>query len=206
MYVLVASATQTEILPFRERLGEQSLLNMELQVSITGLGLVAAAYALMHQVCHRRPDLVIQAGIAGSFLSGLTGKTFCINEDCFGDLGVYEEGKFKSLFELQLAGGNDFPFTDGRLTNPHDQLLSLTTVPPVRAVSVQTITTDMETAARYQQKEKVVVESMEGASLHYVCLMEHIPFVQLRSVSNEVGQRDKSKWKIKEAIMHLNDT
>jgi futalosine hydrolase len=206
MYVLVTSPTQTEIMPFRERMGEASRPDLELHVTITGVGLVATAHALMHEVCRRRPDLVIQAGIAGSFHPELTGKTFCIKDESFGDLGVFEGGQFKSLFELDLAGRNDFPFTDGRLVNPHGKLLSLTRMPPVRSVSVHTITTDMETAARYQQKEKAVVESMEGASLHYVCLMEHIPFVQLRSVSNQVGQRDKSQWKIKDAILHLNET
>jgi futalosine hydrolase len=45
---------------------------------------------------------------------------------------------------------------------------------------------------------------MEGAALHYVCLQENIPFVQIRSVSNYVGERDKTKWKIQEAIENLN--
>jgi futalosine hydrolase len=48
------------------------------------------------------------------------------------------------------------------------------------------------------------VESMEGAALHYVCLSEKIPFLQLRGVSNYAGERNKSKWKLKEAIGNLN--
>ena len=51
-----------------------------------------------------------------------------------------------------------------------------------------------------------VVESMEGAALHYVCLMEKIPFLQIRSVSNVLGDRDKSRWKIKEAGQNLHQT
>ncbi len=47
-------------------------------------------------------------------------------------------------------------------------------------------------------------ESMEGAALHYVCLMEKIPFLQIRSVSNITGERDKSKWKLKEARESLH--
>ena len=45
---------------------------------------------------------------------------------------------------------------------------------------------------------------MEGAAFHYVCLQENIPFVQLRAISNFVGERDKSKWLMKEAIENLN--
>jgi len=45
---------------------------------------------------------------------------------------------------------------------------------------------------------------MEGAALHYVCLMEKIPFLQIRSISNVIGERDKSRWKLEEAgkILH----
>ena len=46
---------------------------------------------------------------------------------------------------------------------------------------------------------------MEGAALHYVCLMENIPFLQLRAVSNFVGERNKANWEIGEAIHHLNE-
>lgn len=50
-----------------------------------------------------------------------------------------------------------------------------------------------------------VVESMEGAAFHYVCLQQQIPFIQLRSISNEIGERDKSKWEMKKAITQLNE-
>jgi len=49
-----------------------------------------------------------------------------------------------------------------------------------------------------------VIESMEGAAFHYVCLQEAVPFLQLRAVSNMIGERDKTKWLMKEAIDNLN--
>ena len=48
------------------------------------------------------------------------------------------------------------------------------------------------------------IESMEGAAFHYVCLQEKIKFLQLRSISNIAGERDKTKWTMKEAIVNLN--
>jgi futalosine hydrolase len=48
------------------------------------------------------------------------------------------------------------------------------------------------------------IESMEGAAFHYVCLQQKNNFLQLRSISNRVGERDKSKWKLKESIENLN--
>jgi futalosine hydrolase len=45
---------------------------------------------------------------------------------------------------------------------------------------------------------------MEGAAFHYVCLTEKVPFLQLRAVSNYVGERNKKNWNIKLAIENLN--
>jgi futalosine hydrolase len=45
---------------------------------------------------------------------------------------------------------------------------------------------------------------MEGAALHYVGLMENIPFIQIRALSNYIGERDKTKWKLHEAVSNLN--
>ena len=45
---------------------------------------------------------------------------------------------------------------------------------------------------------------MEGGGLHYTCLQENIPFVQLRAISNDIGVRDKTKWDIRSAITNLN--
>jgi futalosine hydrolase len=46
---------------------------------------------------------------------------------------------------------------------------------------------------------------MEGAAFHYACLQMNTSFLQLRGISNVVGERDKNKWKMKEAIGNLNN-
>jgi len=51
-----------------------------------------------------------------------------------------------------------------------------------------------------------VTESMEGAALHYVCLMENVPFVQIRGISNYIGERNKQKWDMMNSIVNLNET
>ena len=58
----------------------------------------------------------------------------------------------------------------------------------------------------YHHKYKASIESMEGASLHYMGRDLNIPFIQLRAVSNYVGDRNKAKWEMKEAIYNLNET
>ncbi|HXB92561.1 MAG TPA: hypothetical protein VNU72_09740, partial [Puia sp.] len=67
------------------------------------------------------------------------------------------------------------------------------------------ISTDPLRMEWYRRQYDPTVESMEGAALHFVCLLEKVPFLQLRSVSNDVGTRDKSKWDIKKAVARLNE-
>ena len=58
--------------------------------------------------------------------------------------------------------------------------------------------------ARQDFPMTTVVESMEGAALHYIGLQEKIPFLQIRSCSNYIAERNKKNWKMKDAIQQLN--
>ena len=74
----------------------------------------------------------------------------------------------------------------------------------VDGVTINEITTSAERINFYKEQLKANVETMEGAALHYVCLCEKIPFLQIRGVSNYVGERNKNKWTLREAIANLN--
>jgi futalosine hydrolase len=62
----------------------------------------------------------------------------------------------------------------------------------------------MEQIGILQGKYQADIESMEGAALHFVCLQEGIPFLQIRGISNFVGERNKAKWDLKSAIENSN--
>jgi len=174
-------------------------------VLITGVGSVATTWSLMRQIDRERPDLIIQAGIAGCFTGRKPGEVVVIRDEVLADLGVWEEQRFKTLFDLKLADPQVPPFSGGKLVNPYQRLLALTSLDPVPAITVNEITTDPSRLAWYQQNTAAVVESMEGGGLHYVCLQEQIPFIQLRAISNDIGVRDKTRWDIRGAIVNLNE-
>lgn len=207
MYLLLTAATAAEIQPVIDYLEKNdfTLRPHEVEVLITGVGAVTTTYFLTHSINNHRPDLVIQAGIAGSFREYETGKTLAIAEDGFGDLGVWENNRFNTIFDLKLADDNQPPFTNRSLVNPNQKLLQLAGLEQAKAITVNEITTDAKRIEWYQQNLSPVVESMEGAAFHYVCLQENIPFLQLRSVSNYIGERDKTKWNLQQAISNLND-
>ena len=199
MNVLVIAATERELTGIKEiSFGHQ---NMKVQTAVTGVGLLPSAYAIMQLIAIAKPDMVIQVGIAGTFTPTLElGTAVTVRKEILADMGVYETDGYHDIFELGLAEKNIPPFEQGAIVNHHDNLMEAASLPTVLAVSVNEISTSLEKINLFAEKYKVAIESMEGASLHYVCAMQQIPFIQIRGISNLVGERDKTKWKIPEAL------
>lgn len=206
MRILVTAATPIEISPFLENLRTAHSFKKEIQIDvlITGIGLTASTYTLGKQVQLKRPDLVIQAGVGGCFDRSIpTGTVMAIKQEAIADQSVIELNALKTLFDLKLVPENQYPFTRGWLVNKNE-VLKKVKLKKVRGISVNEITTDKKKVKFYQEHFNPVVESMEGAALHYVCLMENIPFIQLRAVSNYIAERNKKNWNMKESIINLN--
>ncbi|MFM8591845.1 MAG: hypothetical protein ACKOA3_02985 [Sphingomonadales bacterium] len=206
MNCLVVAATPLEIAPLIEQLPTAIPKNREVDILITGIGLIATTYALQRQFNIKRPDLVIQAGVGGCFDKRMAlGAVMAIKQDCVADQSVVELKKLKTLFDLQLVPANQFPYKKGWLRNPWKGLRTLG-IRSVSAISVNEITTDPRRVLLYKKLFAPVIESMEGAALHYVCLQEQVPFLQLRSVSNYIAERNKKNWNMHKAVAELNNT
>jgi futalosine hydrolase len=100
---------------------------------------------------------------------------------------------------------NAFPFHNKALHVPHHPLHDSIHLPKASALTINTVSGSSFTATARFEKYGCQLESMEGAAFHFVCLQERIPFAQVRAISNYVEARDKSKWKIKEAVGNLNE-
>jgi futalosine hydrolase len=197
MQILLIAATATEIEPFTGA-------NSRVDTLITGVGVPAAIYHLQKRIHQMDYDFIIQAGIAGSFSNEMAlGQVVLVKQDCFADLGIEEKGNYTPIFNTAFADKNEFPFTDGWLMNSDDNLKYID-LPKTKAITVNKVSDSELQKQQFLQIFNADIETMEGAALHYVCLQEQIPFLQIRSISNHVGERDKTKWKIKEAIENLN--
>lgn len=203
MSLLIVAATTSEIEPLLKDLRKRKSLP-DIDVLITGPGLLAATWSITRQVQLKKPAFIIQAGLAGSFSTSLVpGTVVTVRDEIVADLGVMEDGSFHNLFDLGLAEADAYPFRKGKLVNSN-RLITQLSYPVVRAITVNEITTDPSRTGYYRKQLKATIESMEGAALHYIGLMEKIPFLQLRAISNYIGERDKSKWKMQQAIRKLN--
>jgi futalosine hydrolase len=202
MEVLLCAATRFEIEPIIKYIESQNIENVS--ILVTGVGLTAATFQLTKSICKKRPQLMIQAGIAGAIDENLElGSVVLVESESIGDLGVMEQENFNSVFDMNLIQKNDHPWKNGKLVNVSgilDQLM----LPKVQSVSINEITTLPLRLDYYKNMLSASIESMEGAAFHYVGLLENIPFLQVRSLSNFAGERDKNKWVIKDSIENLN--
>ena len=173
----------------------------------SGVGMLSTAVSLTRLIIVYKPDLIIQVGIAGTFDQKLKlGKVICVDEEVLGDMGVEENKNWKDIFDLDLEQKNSAPFKKGKLPNAFLKKYNVLKLPEVKAVTVNEISTNDNRIQQIIKKYHPVIESMEGAALHYVCREMEIPFIQIRSISNYIGDRNKNNWKLKEAIAHLNKT
>ena len=197
MNVLLVSATEFELEPFLQE-------NEKVEVLITGVGIPNTTYYLTNKLANNHYDFVIQAGIAGTFDEQISkGSVVMVRQDTFADVGMEEKENFKTLFETGFAKSNDFPFSNGWLLNKN-KFLSNQTLRIVKGITVNKITDDEKLIKRMKEKFKPDIERMEGAAFHFVCLQQKVNFLQVRSISNIVGDRDKKNWQMKDAIGNLS--
>lgn len=193
-----------EIAPFLEQFRSKKDFPANIDIVITGIGLTATTYSLMKQLQIKRPEIIIQAGVGGCFDTNYPlGSVLAIKQEAIADQSVIELDKLKTLFHLKLVPQNQYPFSKGWLVNTSEVLKKIK-LKKVIGVSTNEITTSKQKVKFYKETFNPVVESMEGAALHYVCLMEKIPFLQIRSISNYIGERNKKNWNMKESIINLN--
>lgn len=215
MRLLVAAATTFELALFNRFLQQEFQLinenhycrgNLEVYICITGIGMLQTTFHLTDCIASFNPHFCLQAGVAGAFnrdlpLTGLV----IVREELLGDLGVEDNGKYIDMFDMGLMNAGEKPFINKKLINSfHDFPLRLN-LPFVSSLTVNTVSGTAATIQFREEHYECDIESMEGAAFHYVCLMKKMPFLQVRSISNYIEPRDKSKWKMKEAIEHLNN-
>lgn len=197
MQILVVSATEMEIAGLRNQMPEQEVL-------ITGVGAPQALFQLCK--CFSRSDFqaVIQVGIAGSFKESISNaEVVAVYRDRFADLGIVEKDQIEDLVEKELASAAASPFSAGWLNN-NSALIEKIALKKVSAATVNLAGHSPELTRMIREKYDPEIESMEGAAFHFACREFKQPFLQLRAISNVIGERNKSKWKIKEAVENLN--
>jgi len=208
--ILIISSTRMEVQPLLD-LNSVKINNnhysikynsLQLDVLITGVGIAALTYSLTKYLNNSKVDFAAFIGISGSYRSSIKlGEVVNVMSERFADLGIISTDNFTDLFEMNLSDSNEFPFENGILNNY--TLINNKVVNGLRSVKANTVNTIRQEIFPHIQKESDI-ESMEGAAFFNVCLQEKVPFIQIRGISNYVGEQDKTKWEIDLAVKNLN--
>jgi futalosine hydrolase len=202
MRILVVSATEFEVGDLKSEVGGQSqesrVKNQDIDFLVTGVGMVATAFALGRHLATHQYDLVINFGIAGSFDRNIgLGEVVEVIEDQLSELGAEDD---ESFLPIEVLGFGESTYkTATRLLNYTDKNLK-----QVTAITVNTVHGHEPTIKKLESRIRPQLESMEGAAFFYACKQAGVPCLQIRAVSNYVEKRNRDAWQIGLAIKNLN--
>ncbi|MCC7416758.1 MAG: futalosine hydrolase [Acidobacteria bacterium] len=214
--LLVVAATPGEIAPVVERLGDgidNGLLRSycrhttQIDVLITGVGMVPTAVWCTRALAKTRYDLCINCGVCGSFDPALApGTVVRVASDRIAGLGAESGDELLSLAELGLAEAGPHKLSGGgelRAACPANA--AIRTLPAVRGITVNAVHGSERSIRLAVERFQPQVESMEGAAFMYACMAHGVELAQIRAVSNVVEPRNRQAWKLPEAIASLGE-
>lgn len=216
MRLLIVAATEPEIAPLLKELKFSGNIAPNLQrfgygqftidVLLTGVGMVATGAWIGRVLAQEQYDAAINAGICGSYDRTIElGEVVAVQSDCMPELGAEDGADFLSIFDLQLLGRNDFPYTNGVLLGKSGETFGiLSALRNVTGVTVNRVHGRESSIEELIKRIHPQTESMEGAAFYYACAIADVPAIQIRAVSNYVERRNRANWKIGEAIRNLN--
>ena len=197
-----------EIIELPDDRGFAVVLGIGLLEFATNLSILLSRFSAEGPFTH-----VVLAGICGAYPGrGLNiGDVVRVDSERVGDFGVVErDGSFTPWHKVCATSANG----SENAQNPASALVyesfSLRGVPAwlagLRSVSGLSVNCCTGTSAMAAERVKIFdvdVESMEGAACFSICAAFGMPCYEIRAVSNLATDRDKSTWRIKDALAAL---
>lgn len=192
MNILIVAATEFEIRNF------SIIKEKKIDCLITGIGNTVTVFKLTEQLNRKKYDLIIDIGIAGSFKKELAiGTVVQVLSETFGDLGFESKDSFIPISKSPIGANQQNSFK-----NPN-QFAYLQHLKAVDSISVNSSSGNTRTIDERIKHFNVDIENMEGAGVFYVCTEKDIPFIEIRSISNYIEERNPQNWNIPLALENL---
>jgi futalosine hydrolase len=195
MHILVVASTELEI---PRLLGGAHGAN-DVDVIVTGVGMVATAAQTARALARTRYDLAVNFGVCGSFDPALVpGTVVHVLEDRIAELGAEDGEQFLAIEDMGLGQ------TSVVVNTAPPSIGALDGLARVKAITVNTVHGSEASIAAIRERCAADVESMEGAAFAYACAHAHLPYAQVRAVSNIVERRNRDAWRMELAIRQLD--
>lgn len=180
---------------------------LDILACVTGVGPVAAALR-MGELLERHPEAagVVNLGICGSFDPSVPLGAACVADaEIWPEYGVRrsddaeEPFGFQMLPELPLAPVNRLELAPSAAARDMGLRLAASW-PHGPSLTVAGVSGDERRAQLLQARHAALTENMEGFGLALAARCKGLPFLEVRTVSNPVGVRDKSRWNFRLAL------
>ncbi|MGC5051027.1 futalosine hydrolase [Micromonospora sp. DT48] len=205
--LLVVTAVPAEAEAIQAGLADPAVAVLPVGVGPAVAGAATARLLALAELAGRPYRAVVSAGVAGGFTDRVAvGDTVIGTRAVAADLGAESPEGFIPIDELgmpaELLGGGPALDADPALLDALRTALPTATVGPVLTVSTVTGTTagTDELVRRYPD---AVAEAMEGYGVAVAASQAGVPFVELRTVSNPIGPRDRAAWRLRDALTAL---
>ncbi|WP_179295483.1 futalosine hydrolase [Bacillus sp. FJAT-45350] len=176
-----------------------------LTVVVSGVGIAASAATTAMEISINNYDLVLNLGIGGAFPGKAEIASIVVSSDVIAaDLGAETDEGFVPIEKLGFGASTvhvDKSLVDKVVTTINKMDIPVYTGP---ILSVSTVTGTMEQAHLLEERVPgAIVEAMEGYGVAIAAQKMNVPMLEIRSISNMVGPRDRDAWRIKEALQSL---
>ena len=195
---LVLVPTELELVHLRQSAEFSSLLQHECQLGICGFGPIVAAARTSQLIADKRPSRILLVGIAGNYNDNHPIGSACSFDrvSCFG-IGIGSGDQYQSA---TAAGWPQWSADD-----PDETIKDSISLPnSATKGTLLTCTTSSsgpeDVARRLAEFPNAVAEDMEGFSVAAACRLAGLPLTIVRGISNRAGDRNKSNWKIEQAL------
>ena len=203
---LLLSPTRFELTAIVSHLRNRNLESTCVQVC--GFGAVAAAARTSLLIARNRPQMVLLAGIAGSFDAQCSvGDAYEFHRVRSYGIGVGEGQQYRSAEELGWkhvheeadtipCGVGDVIYRVNEIEKQENQSELKGELLSVCAAS----SSQSEADIKKKHYPEALAEDMEGFAVAAACVMHSVPWVIVRGISNRVGDRDRKNWQVERAL------
>ncbi len=165
---------------------------------VTGISSIATIFAMMSYRNINMYDVYINIGIAGSFSEKLKiGDIVNVDSDYFGDIFINGNNGFIPVFKSVFNSEYRNLISNGKLYNTSDYPGFFRKLNKSKGVTVN--------KPEIVKIKNVDVETMEGAAFMLVCKHLKKAFLQIRGISNIIGETNRADWIINTPIKNYSN-
>ena len=177
-----------------------------------GIGKVNAAH--LTTVIHERNDIdyFILFGVGGAYSDAAVGDVVVARSESYGEEGVIIGEGWKpmdftgfALLKKETEYFNTFPMDRKlmQLAINASEDVGLHAIPG-NFITVSQCSGTNVSGEIMQKRFNGLCENMEGAAVAHICAIYDIPMVEIRGISNMIGDRNLKKWNIPLAASNCN--